>query len=111
MKQLKKDLKAVSKQLKQLSQMTEKMLKRLAKLEKAQAPKKLKPRAKTSNKIKKGSASRTVLAIIQRSRKGVDAATLVRKTSLEKRTVWAIVYRLKLEGKIKSGGYGLYVKA
>ena len=112
MKQLKKDLQAVSKTLKQLTLRTEKIAKRLDKLEKAKPAKKAK--AKTKPKVTKKpvqvSAAATVLAIIKRSRKGVDVATLKSKAGIGSATVNSIIYRLKKKGKIKSSGKGIYVR-
>ena len=56
-------------------------------------------------------ATATVLAVIKRSRKGVDVATLRNKTGFEGRKISCIVQRFKRGGKIKSGGRGIYVKA
>ncbi len=113
MKQLKKDLQAVSKTLKQLTLRTEKIAKGLDKLEKAKPAKKAKAKAKpkATKKPVQVSAAATVLAIIKRSRKGVDVATLKSKAGLGSRTVNNIIYRLKKKGKIKSSGRGVYVKA
>ncbi len=105
MKQLKKDLKAVSKSLKQLTLRTEKIAKKLGKLEKAKA------KLKITKKPVKVSAAATVLAVIKRSRKGVDVATLRNKTGFESRKISGIVQRFKKEGKIKNSGKGIYVKA
>jgi len=114
MSQLKKDLKAVAKDLKGLTQKTDKMIKRLDKLEKAQVAKK--PKAKTvkkavAKKPAKISASGAVLAIVKRGRKGVDTATLEKKTGFEGRKIRDIIFRLRKQGKIKSERKGLYVKA
>ena len=114
MKQLKKDLKAVAKDLKKLTQKTDKMIKRLGKPEKAQAVKK--PKAKkagkpVAKKVIKVAAGGTVLAIIKRSRKGIDKATLIKKTGFEDKKVRDITYRLMKQGKIKRDLKGLYVKA
>ena len=114
MKQLKKDLKTVAKDLKRLTQKADKMIKQLEKLDKAQAAKK--PKAKAVKKVvvkkrAKLSASGTVLATIKRSRKGVDKASLIKKTGFEGRKIWDIIYSLKKQGKIKSERKGLYVKA
>jgi ATPase subunit of ABC transporter with duplicated ATPase domains len=114
MKELQRDLQSVLKSLRALTQKTEKMIKRLEKLDKAQAAKK--PKAKATKKAPakkpaKLSASGTVLAIIKRSRKGVDKAALVKKTGFEGRKIWDIIYSLKKQGKIKSERKGLYVKA
>jgi predicted Rossmann fold nucleotide-binding protein DprA/Smf involved in DNA uptake len=113
MSQLKKGLKTVAKDLKRLTQKTDKMIKQLEKLEKAQAAKKPKAKAVKKAVAKKPtlSAGETVLAIVKRSRKGIDKATLIKKTGFEGRKIWDIIYRLKKEGKIKSAGRGLYVKA
>ncbi len=107
MKQLKKDLQAVSKTLKQLTVRTENIAKRLDKLEKPKA----KAKPKVTKKPVKVSAAATVLAIIKRSRKGVDIATLKSKAGIGSTTVNSIIYRLKKKDKIKSSGRGNYVKA
>lgn len=113
MKQLKKDLQAVSKSLKQLTLRTEKIAKKLDKLEKAKPIKKPKTKArpKVTKKPVKVSTAATVLAIIKRSRKGVDIATLKSKAGIGSTTVNSIIYRLKKKDKIKSSGRGIYVKA
>ena len=113
MKQLKKDLQAVSKSLKQLTLRTEKIAKKLDKLEKAKPVKKPKTtaRPKVTKKPVKVSTAATVLAIIKRSRKGVDIATLKSKAGIGSTTVNSIIYRLKKKDKIKSSGRGIYVKA
>ncbi len=113
MSQLKKDLKAVAKNLNRLTQKTDKMIKRLEKLEKAQVAKK--PKAKAVKKVvvkkrAKLSASETVLATIKRSRKGVDKAALIKKTGFEDRKIRDITYRLRKQGKIKTEPKGIYVK-
>jgi len=115
MKQLKKDMKAVAKDLKRLTQKTDKMIKRLEKLEKKPQVAK-KPKAKVVKKVvvkkpAKLSASGNVLATIKRSRKGVDAAALKKKTGFEDKKIRDITYRLRKQGKIKTVGKGLYVKA
>ena len=113
MKQLKKDLKAVSKSLKQLTLRTEKIAKKLEKLEKPKPVKKPKTKArpKVTKKPVKVSAAATVLAVIKRSRKGVDIATLKSKAGIGSTTVNSIIYRLKKKDKIKSRERGIYVKA
>ena len=114
MNQLKKNLKAVAKDLKGLTQKTDKMIKRLDKLDKAQAAKKPKAKAVKKAVVKKPaklSASETVLAIVKRSTKGVDKAALIKKTSFEDRKIRDITYRLRKQGKIKKDHKGLYVKA
>lgn len=114
MKQLEKDLRTVAKGLKRLTQKTDRMIKQLEKLEKAQPAKKPKTKAvkkAVAKKAAKATATDTVLAIIKRSRKGVDKATLTNKTGLKDNNIRTILYRLSKQGKIKSVGKGLYVKA
>jgi len=111
MNQLKKDLKAVGKDLKGLTQKTDKMIKRLEKLEKAQVAKKPKAKAvkkAATRKPTKLSASETGLAIIKRSKKGVDTATLRKKTGFKDNNIRTILYRLSKQGKIKRVGSGTY---
>ena len=113
MKQLKKDLMAVTRDLKKLTQKTDKMIKQLEKLGKSPAAKK--PKAKATpkavpKKARKLSSSDTVLAIIKKSRKGIDTATLRTKTGFNDNKMRGIVYRLKKLGKIKKGGRGIYMK-
>jgi len=115
MKELKRDLQSVLKSLKVLEEKTKEMAKKLDKVEEAQAPKKpkAKPRATRKAVAKKATrmpASETVLAIIKSRRKGVDTATLKKKTGFSGRTIWNVINYLKGQGKIKSVRYGLYVK-
>jgi len=68
-------------------------------------------RKATAKKPTKVSASGTVLAIVKRSRKGVDKATLTKKTGFEDKKIRDITYRLRKQLKIKKDRKGLYVKA
>jgi hypothetical protein len=114
MKQLKKDLKAVAKDLKKLTQKTDKMVTQLERLSTVQAGKKPKAKAvrkPVATRPAKVSAGASVLAIIKRSRKGIDIATLRKKTGLEGRKLGDLIYRLKKQGTIKTAGKGSYVKA
>ncbi len=141
MNQIKKDLKAIAKVFKGLTQKTDRMIKQLKELEKPQATKEPKPKpARSKHKIpkkapvtktpvkgkalkakpmkktvakkaKKITAIDTVLAIIKRSRKGVDTPALKNKTGLKDTNIRTILYRLSKQGKIKRDLKGLYVKA
>ena len=114
MSQLEKDIKAIAKDVKRLTQKADKMVKRLEKVDKAQVAKKPKAKAvkkAVAKKPAKLTAIETVLAIIKRSRKGIDTATLEKKTGFKARKIGDIIYNLKKQGKIKSVRYGLYVKA
>jgi len=114
MKEFKSDFQSVLNSLSALTQKTDRMIKQLEKLDKAQAAKKPKAKAvkkAVAKKPTKGSASDTVLAIIKRSRKGVDIVALRKKTGFEGRKIGDIIYSLKKQGKIKGLGKGVYVKA
>jgi len=114
MKQLEKDVRAVVRDLKRLTQMTEKIVKQLEKIDKVQAPKKPKAKARkkvVGKKAKKTNPSDTVLAIIKRSKKGIDVATLEKRTGFKKNNLRAIIFRLRKKEEIQSEGKGLYIKA
>jgi putative endonuclease len=117
-KKLKKDLQTVNKELKALAKKTESLLKAFDKLEKPKAkPSKAKavkkPPAKkvAPKKAAPATAADTVFAIIKRYKKGVDTKTLMQKTGYEKKKISNLFYKLKKEGKIKSVGKGVYLKA
>jgi hypothetical protein len=87
-------------------------------LEKSKAAKKpkAKVRAKAAKKVtrkkaKKGTATDSVLAIISRRSKGTDCSTLKQRTGFKDIKIRNIIHRLKTQGKIKSKGRGIYVKA
>jgi len=70
------------------------------------------PKAPAKQKKKKrATAADTVLAIINRSRKGVDTKTLMKKTGFNAKKINNNIYKLTKEGKIKSIGRGVYLKA
>jgi len=50
----------------------------------------------------------TVLSVIKRSKKGVDTATLMKKTGFKDGNIRNTVYRLRKSGKIKSAARGKY---
>ena len=64
-----------------------------------------------AKKAVKTTAADTVLAIITRSKKGVDSVTLSKKTGYDKKKLANIVFKLRKQGKIKSVGRGVYTKA
>ena len=76
-----------------------------AKPEKKAAVKAVKPAAK-----KPLTAADTVLGVIKRSKKGVDTATLMKKTGYDRKKVANIVFKLRKQGKIKSEKKGVYLK-
>ncbi len=125
---LKKELQTVNMNLKALAKKIDKIVVAVGKLAKpkiAKKPKakvvKRKPVRKTVAKkvaVKKPAAKKTtktvidtVLALITRSKKGVNTATLMKKTGFNERQIHNNVYKLKKQGKVKSVGRGVYVKA
>lgn len=126
MKNLKKNLQAVNRELKALAKKTEGLMKVVDKLEKAPAVRKPKASPKTKRKagVKKAGARKTaakqktavtathqVLKIVKRSKKGVAVPSLMEKTGFDEKKVRNIISRAFKERKIKRVGRGLYVAA
>lgn len=119
MKNLKKNLQAVNKELKALSKKTENLVKMLEKTTKPKAAKATK--AKTASaKPEKSTVSKkadtktafdTVVGIINRHRKGVTVNQIKEKTGYDAKKIANIVYKGKINGKIKSVNKGVYLKA
>jgi hypothetical protein len=135
MKNLKKNLQTVNKDLKALAKKVDRMMVMVGKLEKPKTIKakpakktvaKAKPVKKVAAKktpvkkaaIKKPAAKKpvkliaadTVFGFIKRYRKGVDVSTLMKKTGFNRRKIYDNVKILKKQGKIKREGRGVYVK-
>ena len=107
-----KGLRTLAEEVERIEDFVDKLETQAAKETKRKTRTKTRPRKKAAaKKPRKKTATDTVLNIIQRSRKGVDTETLVKRTGFDKKKIWGIVHRLKQEGKIKSAGYGSYVKA
>lgn len=66
---------------------------------------------RADGKTPKINATATILGIIERSKKGIDTATLKDKTGFTEKKIWDIVSRAKREGKIKGLRKGIYSKA
>jgi len=119
MKQLKKDLLAVTRELKALMKKTEKVVKAVDKLEKAKPVVKRKPKAKTKPKKrapakKKGAAltaTDQIINIIKKAKKGIEAPTLIKKTGFADKKIRNILMRASKQGKIKRAARGIYVAA
>lgn len=67
--------------------------------------------AKETKKEKEMTAGDTVMNIIEKSRKGVDVASLQKETGFTTKKIHNIVYKLKKQGKIISERKGFYKKA
>ena len=74
------------------------------------AAKKASPK-KAAPKKAPATAANTVLAIVNRSKKGVNSATLAERTGFDNKKIANIVFKLRKQGKIKSVGRGVYLKA
>ncbi len=129
MKNLKKKLQIINRELKALAKKVDKMVVAVGKLEKPKVAKK--PKAKVVKRkpvkkivakkvaVKKVAAKKpakltavdTVVGLIKRSKKGVNTATLKKKTGFKDHKIHTIVYKLKKQGKVKSVGKGVYFKA
>ena len=112
---LTKELQAISKELTKLVKQTEKLA---AALEKAEKPKVISVKPKTKAKVvtKKApvkAAKKTdtdkVLEIINRSKKGIDTATLIKKTGFDQKKVRNMLNRTYKQGKITRVAKGIYV--
>jgi len=110
-----KDLKAISKELMKLVKQTEKLAAELGKAEKP-AAKSVKPKTKSKPATKKAptkAAKKTdtdkLLAIINRSKKGIDTATLMKKTGFDQKKVRNMLNRTYKQGKITRVEKGIYV--
>ena len=115
MKELKKDLQAVTKSLKQLTKKTEQIAKKLEKAHATKAKLKLAKKGVTKKPIVKKAAHPLgidlVFNIIKKSKKGVDTATLKDKTGFSEKKVWNTINMLKRKRMVRSAGRGIYVKA
>ena len=119
MKEFDVALKAVAEGLRTIAQGIEKIAEKLEdSVPKGKA--KSKPARKAAAKPKKSApkkapakktAADAVLAIVNRSKKGVTSTTLVKKTGFDKKKVANIVFKLRKQGKIKSLEKGVYTKA
>ena len=113
---MKKELLSISKELKKLESKLDKLIKAVDKKEKAK-PKATKKKASAKKKTvtKKASgeptAYATILAIIRRSRTGVNTAQLKAKTKYDDKKIANLIYKAKKQGKIVSISKGVYKKA
>lgn len=73
---------------------------------------KKKPVKKTApKKAVAETASQKVYKIISNSKKGIDVATLIKKTGFNRNKIYNAVKALKKQGKVKSIATGVYKKA
>jgi ABC-type xylose transport system substrate-binding protein len=111
-----KDLQTVSKELTKLAKQTEKLAASLGKAEKPKA-KSVTTRTTKAKAVTKKSPVKAakitdtdkVLAIINRSKKGVDTATLMKKTGFDQKKIRNMLNRTYKQGKITRVEKGIYV--
>ena len=110
-----KDLQTVSKELAKLVKQIEKLAAALGNAEKPKA-KSVKTTTKAKAVTKKAPAkggkktdTDKLLAIINRSKKGVDTATLMKKTGFDQKKVRNMLNRTYKQGKITRVEKGIYV--
>jgi putative endonuclease len=113
----KNDLQALNKDVKALGIKIDRLLasageKAKAKPVKAKASKRV-PVKKTPaiKRAAKLTATDQVLKIIKRSKKGVDVASLMKKTGFNEKKVWNILHRTYKQGRIKRLDRGKYIGA
>jgi putative endonuclease len=107
---LKKDLQALNKDIQALGKKMEKLIAAVEKGEKTKTTNRaLAKKAPAKKKTAQPTATDQVLNIIKRSKKGVNAATLMTKTGFDLKKVRNILARIFKEGKVKRAGRGVYV--
>ena len=110
-----KDLQAIRNKLTKLAEKTEKLAAALEKTDQS-AAKSVKTKTKSKAVTKKApvkAAKKTdtdkVLEIINRSKKGVDTATLMKKTGFDQKKIRNMLHRTYKQGKITRVEKGIYV--
>jgi len=118
---IKKELTALQKDVTAIGKRLEKLIKAVEKSEKAKVPKapkakavkakpaKKAPKAPAKKKAVKVTATDQVLKIINRLKRGVDTATLMKKTGFDEKKVRNIIFKTFKQGKIKKADRGIYV--
>jgi hypothetical protein len=113
----KKDLQALSKDIKALGKKVEKLLQEFDKSKKTKSVKTKTTKRVSTRKapVKKRTAKLTakekVLRIIRARKRGVNAATLMKKTGFHDKKIRNIVFKAFKEGKIKRADRGVYIGA
>jgi hypothetical protein len=84
---------------------------KVAKPAKAKAVKATAKKAPAKKKAGRVTDTDKVLNIIKRSKKGIDTATLVKKTGFNEKKIRNIVFRASKQGKIQRADKGIYIGA
>jgi len=119
MKNLKKDLQAVQKQLTAISKRIEKLIvfadkaggPKPAKVKSTQKPAvKLRKKA-AAKKASKMTAPEIVMGVLASNKQGLDIGTIKEKTGFIGQKLYSTLSKMKKQGKIKNPKKGFYVKA
>jgi predicted GIY-YIG superfamily endonuclease len=78
---------------------------------KAPAKKAVAKKKAPAKKVAKVTAADAVLKVVNRTKKGINTADLMKKTGFDNKKVANIIFKLKKQGKIKNPEKGIYVKA
>ncbi|MEX1352314.1 MAG: hypothetical protein AB1Z31_31840 [Desulfobacterales bacterium] len=117
------DLKALNKDIQSLGKTLDRLLKAVEKDNKSKAKptkqiaakkapaKKAPAKMASAKKAAPPTATDEILKIIRRSKKGVDAPTLIKKTGFNQKKVRNILFRTYKQGKIKRLEKGIYIGA
>ncbi len=107
---LKKDITAIGNKLEKLIKAVETKPTKASKAKAVTAtPVKKAPKAPVAKKAVKVTATDEILKIINRSKKGVNIHTLMKKTGFNQKKVTNILQRTFKAGKIKRADKGIYV--
>jgi hypothetical protein len=102
----------LQRQIKALEKKMEKLIAATERNEKPRAAKKAPAKkAPVRKKLSQPTATDQVLKIINRSKEGVNTATLMKKTGFDQKKVRNILQRTYKQGKIKRVEKGIYVGA
>ena len=105
------DLKALNKDIQSLGKTLDRLLKAVEKDKKSTAKptKKITAKKAPAKTAAPPTATDEILKIIRRSKKGVDAPTLIKKTGFNQKKVRNILFRTYKQGKIKRLEKGIYI--
>ena len=103
---IQKELSKISKDLEKMSRRIQKLTSSIPKT-KVRAQKAGMPKSVAPKKGKKP-GTQTVLDMIKKSQKGIDAGTLIKKTGFEDKKIRNILFKALADGKIARVGRGVY---
>jgi hypothetical protein len=103
---IQKELTKISKDLEKMSRQIQKLTSSIAK-EKGTAQRASMPKPVAPKKGKK-SGTQTVLDMIKKSKTGIDAGALIKKTGFEDKKIRNIIFKAWKEEKIERVGRGVY---